>query len=817
MKISYSWLKNYIQLDLPVEKLSEILTDIGLEVGGVEQVQSVKGGMEGLVIGEVMTCAPHPNADKLSVTTVNIGSEEPLPIVCGAPNVAAGQKVVVATVGTVLYQGDESFSIKKSKIRGEVSQGMICAEDEIGLGTNHDGIMVLPAEVEVGILAKDYFKIETDAVYEIDLTPNRIDSASHFGTARDLAAYLKQSNETIQAALPSVDAFQVENRDYPVEVVVENTNACPRYSGVTISGIEVKESPEWLKNRLTSIGMVPINNVVDVTNFVLHEVGQPLHAFDGDKVLGDKVVVKNLADGTLFTTLDEKERELSENDLMICNEQGGMCIAGVFGGIESGVTEKTTKIFLESACFNPVSIRKTAKRHILNTDASFRFERGTDPNITIYALKRAALLIKEVAGGTISSDVVDIYPQPVADFEVEVAYKNVDRLIGKELGKERIKLILQALDINIKSESEDGLTLLVPPYRVDVQREADVIEEVLRIYGYNNVEMPDTVHSTIVYSQKPDEHKLRNTVAGQLVARGFQEIMCNSLTKASYYDELKTYERDQVVELANPLSSDLNGMRQTLLLGGLETIQHNRNRRNSDLKLFEFGNCYYKKPHANVNEHKSYREAQHLAVFMTGMKEALSWNTPAQEVSFFDLKNQVESILSQLGVTSDQWSEDASSLDLLSEGLSYVCNNKEIVNFGLVHTRFLKEFDVDVPVYYAEFYWEQLLKASAQNEILYREIPKFPEVKRDLALLIDKAVTFAQIKAIALKTERKLLKRLSLFDVYEGDKMEKGKKSYAVSFILQDETKTLKDKQIDKIMQKFMMVFEKEIGAQIRK
>ncbi len=521
MKISYNWLKNYINIDLPVEELSEILTDIGLEVGGVEEVQSVKGGMEGLVIGKVLTCERHPNADKLSVTTVDVGIGELLPIVCGAPNVAAGQKVVVATIGTVLYDGDESFKIKKSKIRGEVSEGMICAEDEIGIGTGHDGIMVLPGDIAEGTSAKEYFKVENDTVYEIDLTPNRIDSASHIGVARDLAAYLKQTRTDVNVKLPSVDEFAVDNHDFPVEVVVENEEACTRYSGVTISGVTVAESPDWLKKRLVSLGMAPINNIVDITNFVLHELGQPLHSFDGDKISGNRVVVKTLKEGTSFITLDEKERELSGDDLMICNAERGMCIAGVFGGVDSGVSDSTTKIFLESACFNPVHVRKTAKRHILNTDASFRFERGTDPNITVYALKRAAMLIKEIAGGTISSDVVDVYHVPVADFEVEVSYKNIHRLIGKDISKARIKLILEGLEIGIKNETEEGFVAVVPPYRVDVKREADIVEEILRIYGYNNIEIPGAVKSTIVHSQKPDNNKLKNRIAGQLVSRGF--------------------------------------------------------------------------------------------------------------------------------------------------------------------------------------------------------------------------------------------------------------------------------------------------------
>ncbi len=817
MKISYNWLKSYIDIDIPVEQLSEILTDIGLEVGGIEEVKSVKGGMEGLVIGKVLTCEKHPNADKLSVTTVDVGMGESLPVVCGAPNMAAGQKVVVATVGAVLYQGDESFKIKKSKIRGEVSEGMICAEDEIGLGNNHDGIMVLPDDVAEGTPAKEYFNIENDTVFEIDLTPNRIDSASHIGVARDLAAYLKQTRNDVSVKIPSVEDFTVDNHNFPVEVIVENKEACTRYSGVTISGVKVEESPDWLKKRLVSIGMTPINNIVDITNFVLHELGQPLHSFDGDEISGNKVVIKTLDEGAPFVTLDEKERELSDNDLMICNAEKGMCIAGVFGGLDSGVSDSTTKIFLESACFNPVYVRKTAKRHVLSTDASFRFERGTDPNITVYALKRAAMLIKEVAGGAISSDVVDVYPVHVADFEVEVLYQNIDRMIGKNISKDRIKLILEGLEIGVKDETDEGFTAVVPPYRVDVKREADIIEEILRIYGYNNIEIPGAVKSTIVYSQKPDDYKLKNRIAGQLVSRGFYEIMCNSLTKADYYNNLETYSKDRLVELSNPLSKDLSGMRQTLLFGGLGSIEHNSNRKNSDLKLFEFGNCYYFKHGKDKHEQKNYKEENHLALFMTGRKNYVNWNTPDDNVTFYDLKNQVEMILERLGIDVESVQKSNSELDLLSGGLKYSASNKVLVNFGMVNKNLLKIFDLNAPVFYAEIYWNSVVKEVTGNVITFKEISKFPEVKRDLALVIDQSVTFDAIKSVALKTEKKLLKNISLFDVYEGDKIEAGKKSYAVSFILQDETKTLKDKQIDKIMQKFMMNFERELGAVIRK
>ncbi|WP_439184794.1 phenylalanine--tRNA ligase subunit beta [Carboxylicivirga taeanensis] len=817
MNISYNWLKNYLNIDLAPEKVSEILTDLGLEVGGMEEVQSVKGGLEGLVIGEVLTCEKHPNADKLSVTTVNIGANEPLPIVCGAPNVAAGQKVVVATVGTVLYSGDESFSIKKSKIRGEQSMGMICAEDEIGLGASHDGIMVLPEDTVPGTLAKDYFQIENDIAIEVDLTPNRVDGASHYGVARDLAAYLKQHQDDVELSLPAVDAFKADNNSYPVKVTVENTEACPRYCGVTISDVTVKESPEWLQNRLKAIGLNPINNIVDVTNFVLHELGQPLHAFDGDQIAGNEVIVKTLPDGTLFETLDEEKRELSDKDLMICNANEGMCIAGVFGGIKSGVSEKTNKVFLESAYFNPVWVRKTAKRHTLSTDASFRFERGVDPNMTVYALKRAALLIKEVAGGSISSEVIDIYPTKIENFTVDVSYRNIARLIGKTLSNDTIKNILSALEIEIINETEEGLKLSVPPYRVDVQREADVVEEILRVYGYNNIEMPSTVNSTIVYSQKPDDHKLKNQLANQLIAQGFSEIMCNSLTKAAYYESLESYPRQSVVELANPLSNDLNGMRQTLLFGALESIAHNINRRNSDLKLFEFGNTYHFNTGGDKTDLNNYSEEQRLALFMTGNKAASNWNTPEQQVSFFDLKNLLENLLLRLGLSFADFKEEMTQSDLFTEGISLMQGDSSVIDFGLVNSKLLKSFDIDMPVYFAEIKWDIILKKSSKKTVTYKEISKFPEVKRDLALVLNKDVKFEQVKAIAQKTEKKLLKRISLFDVFEGEKLGADKKSYAVSFILQDETKTLNDKQIDKIMNKLMSTYEKELGALIRK
>ena len=816
MKVSYKWLKDYIDIDLSPAEMDEILTQIGLEVGGIEKFQSIKGGLEGLVIGEVKTCVPHANSDHLSITSVDVNGEELLPIVCGAPNVAAGQKVVVATVGTVLYDGDDSFTIKKSKIRGELSMGMICAEDEIGLGKGHDGIMVLPEDAVVGTPAAKYFNIEDDLTIEIDLTPNRIDGASHIGVARDMAAYLKQQKD-IDYKLPSVEDFKVENTNLPIEVKVENNEACHRYSGVCISGVKVADSPEWLQNRLKAIGLNPINNIVDITNYVLFETGQPLHAFDYAKVTGNKVLIKTLANGTQFTTLDEVERELNEKDLMICNEEAPMCIAGVFGGIESGVSDSTTDIFLESAYFDSVFVRKTARRHGLNTDASFRFERGTDPNNTIYAMKRAALLIKEIAGGEISSEVVDIYPNPVADFKVEVSVERIESLIGKQIGKETIKNILEALEIKIEKEDGDTLNLLVPPYRVDVKREADIVEEVLRIYGFNNVEVPSKVNATLSYAPKPDEHKLRNIIADMLTGAGFAEIMNNSLTKASYYEGLESLKLENTVRIFNPLSGDLNAMRQSLLFGGLECVAYNINRRNADLKFYEFGKSYQHIVNPeNENPVDNYFESEKLGLFMCGNKTTANWNLKEEPTNFFHMKAFVENVLKRLGFQIDKLRIKETENDQFTEGLSYGIKKRVLVEFGMVSGNILKNMDVDTPVYYADFDWALLIKEAMKNKVTYTELPKYPAVKRDLALLIDKKITFAEIKTIAFNCEKKLLKSVSLFDVYEGEKLGADKKSYAVSFILQDTEKTLNDKQIEKIMQKLIKSYEKQLGAELR-
>ncbi|NCB68175.1 MAG: phenylalanine--tRNA ligase subunit beta [Bacteroidia bacterium] len=819
MNISYNWLKQYINVDVEPVELGKALTSIGLEVGGVEEVQTVKGGLEGLVIGKVLTCADHENSDHLHVTTVDVGSGEPLQIVCGAPNVAAGQKVVVATVGTKLYSGEESFTIKRSKIRGVESMGMICAEDEIGIGTSHAGIIVLPEDVQVGMLAKDYYGIKSDYLIEVDITPNRVDAASHFGVARDLAAYFALKNPEIKLTRPAVDAFKVQNSALSIPVTVENPDACPRYSAVTISGVKVTESPDWLKNALLTIGLRPINNIVDVTNFVLHELGQPLHAFDADKIAGGEVRVKCMPEGTPFVTLDGVERKLNAADLMICDAEKPMCIGGVFGGLSSGVTETTQNVFLESAYFHPVSIRKTARRHGLNTDASFRFERGCDPTNTIYVLKRCALLIQEVAGGVISSEVVDVYPQEVKPFEVSVTVEKINSLIGKAIGRENIETILNALEMKIVERTEAGYLLHVPVYRVDVQRDVDVIEDILRIYGYNNVEIGENLVSTLSYSSRPDSHKLQNLIAEQLTAQGFNEILNNSLTKGGYYAGLTSFPEGNCVKIINALSNDLNVMRQTLLFGGLENIQRNINRRNADLKFYEFGNCYY----YNIDKKKegevlaAYSEDFHLGMWLTGDKFGQSWSVAQQKTSVYELKAYVENIFRRLGVNLRKLVIGEFSDDLLSEALTvYSPRGYKLAVFGMVHPKIRKMLDIDQEVYYADLNWNALMTEIAKHKVQYSEISKYPEVKRDFALLIDKQVTFAEIEKIAFDTERKLLKKVTLFDVYEGKNLPEGKKSYAVNFVLQDETKTLTDSQIDAIMKKMLANFESKLGAALR-
>ncbi len=736
MQISYRWLRDYIQTDLSPEKISEILTSTGLEVESLDEFCPVKGGLEGFVIGEVLTCAKHPDADKLSITTVNVGSDTPLNIVCGAPNVAAGQKVAVATIGTTIYSGNDSFKIKKAKIRGAESEGMICAEDELGLGASHDGIMVLDASAVPGTPAKEYFKIETDYIFTIGLTPNRIDAASHIGVARDLAAYLAVNTSDFPKeksfSIPSVKAFAPDNNNRPIEIVVENIEACPRYAGLTISGVTVGPSPEWLQNRLRGIGLTPINNVVDVTNYVLHEMAQPLHAFDADKVTGGKVIVKTMPEGTSFVTLDGVERKLAADDLMICNTEKGMCIGGVFGGQESGITDATKNIFLESAYFNPQYIRRTAKRHGLNTDASFRFERGIDPNNTVYALKRAAMLIKEVAGGTISSEIKDVYPQPAKQFRIELNFRHLNKLIGQEIAPKIIKTILVALDVEIESQTAYGMVIKIPPYRVDVQREADVAEEILRIYGYNNVDFSDELHSTLSYSQKPDREKVINTISDYLSNCGFNEIMCNSLTKTSYYRDSESFPAARCVNILNPLSQDLGCMRQTLLFGGLETVIYNTNHKNPDLKLYEFGNCYFTEPEHAGQVLKGYNEQQHLAVIVTGDKAGGNWSTPEQVSTFFTLKAYVENIFKRLGIDPASLKTEEIAGEIFAEGLSYSLGKNVLVEVGSVHPKMLQRFDIKAPVYYADFRWDTVLQSVGKTKIVYAELPRFPEVRRDL-------------------------------------------------------------------------------------
>ena len=820
MNISYNWLKDYLDFDLQPDEVAAALTSIGLETGGVEEVQTIKGGLEGLVIGEVLTCEEHPNSEHLHITTVNVGGAEPLQIVCGAPNVAAGQKVVVAVNGTKLYDGDECFTIKRSKIRGIESNGMICAEDEIGIGTDHAGIIVLPADAVVGTPAKEYYNVKSDYVLEVDITPNRVDATSHFGVARDLAAYLKQNGKPANLKRPNVDAFKIDDETPAIEVVVENTEACLRYSGITIKGVTVKESPEWLQNRLKVIGLRPINNVVDVTNYILHGVGQPLHSFDADKVKGNKVVVRSAKEGSKFVTLDGVERTLTDRDLMICNVEEPMCIAGVFGGLDSGVTEQTKNVFLESATFHPTWIRKTARRFGLNTDASFRYERGLDPNQTVDVMKRAALLIQEVAGGTITGAIQDIYPAPVAPYRVELAYNKVNTLIGKVIPVETVKSILESLEMKIVSETAEGWVIDVPVYRIDVQRDVDVIEDILRIYGYNNVEFSDNVKSNLSYQTPTDRsYKLQNLISEQLCGCGFNEILNNSLTRSAYYDNLSTYPVSHCVMLMNPLSADLNCMRQTLLFGGLESVEHNAKRKNGNIRFFEFGNCYdYNIDHKKEGETLAeFSEDYRLGLWVSGSRVDNNWAHPNEKSSVYELKAYVENILVRLGVNLQKVIFGNLANDIYSAGLSITTSSgRQLGTMGIVSPKICKELDIETDVYYAELSWTLLMKEIKKSKVTFSEISKFPAVKRDLALLLDKNVQFAEIEKIATESERKLLKNVALFDVYEGKNLPAGKKSYAVSFYLQDEGKTLNDKQIDAIMKKIQTNLEQKLGAQLR-
>ncbi len=808
MKISYNWLKQFVNIDWTPEQTGELLTDLGLEVEGIQQFQSIKGGLEGIVVGEVLTCVQHPNADRLKVTTVNIGSGAPLQIVCGAPNVAAGQKVPVATIGTTLYTAEgEAWTIKKGKIRGEESHGMICSEDEIGLGTSHEGILVFDNDLTVGTLVAEIYEVENDQVFEIGLTPNRADAMSHFGTARDLKAGLMQKNMHVELITPSVSAFRIDQGTLKIDVQVINKELAPRYCGVTISDLKVGTSPTWLQNRLKAIGITPKNNVVDVTNYVLHELGQPLHAFDANKIEGNKVIVKTLPKGTKFKTLDGIDRELHEEDLMICDAVKPMCIAGVFGGENSGVTEHTTSIFLESAYFNPISVRKSAKRHSLNTDASFRFERGIDPNITEYALKRAALLIQEVAGGYVTNNLVDIYPKRIEDSPVHFSFANAEKLIGEEIPKDIIKRILMSLDIKVNNVTETGLGLMVPAYRNDVVREADVIEEILRVYGYNNINFTEKLNASISPTSRFEDFKLQNVTGNQLVAQGFYEILSNSLTTPSYVKLSADLKEEHNVVMLNPLSIDLSVMRQSLLFSGLEAINRNINRRRSDLKLFEFGKTYH-------SYGDKYIENKHLALFVTGNKDAERWNTHQQPSNFFYLKGIITAVLERLGLKGIKVSPIEN--DVFSEGISLRIGKKILVDFGLVNKKIMKHFDISQDVLFADFNWDNVIDLVKHTSVNFKELPKYPSTRRDFALLIDDNVTFEAIDAIANQTEKRLLKNVDLFDVYQGEKLPKGKKSYAVSFKFQDEHSTLTDKQVDKIMQKLQSNFEAQLGAELR-
>lgn len=820
MNISYNWLKQYVDFDLSADELGAALTSVGLEVGSVEEIQSVKGGLQGLVVGRVITCDPHPNSDHMHVCTVDLGSGEPQQIVCGAPNVAAGQKVIVATLGTKLYDGDDCITIKKSKLRGVESFGMICAEDEIGVGTSHDGIIVLPDDTPVGMSAADYYGIKSDWLIEVDITPNRADACSHYGVARDLYAWLVRNGHKTSLHRADVSAFAVDNHDMDIDVVVENAEACPRYCAVTLTDCEVKESPEWLQQRLRAIGLRPINNIVDITNYIMFAYGQPLHCFDADMIEGRKVVVKTMPEGTPFVTLDGQEHKLSDRDLAICNACEPMCIAGVFGGKGSGTYETTKNVLLESAYFNPTWIRKSARRHGLNTDASFRFERGIDPDGQLYALKEAALLVKELAGGKISMEIKDVAVPMQKAFHVDLEYRYVHDLIGKTIPVDVIKEIVTSLEMKITGETESGLSLEVPGYRVDVQRPCDVVEDILRIYGYNNVEIPTAVKSSLTVKGEEDRsNKLENLVSEQLVGCGFREIMNNSLTKAAYYDDLKTYPSENLVRLLNPLSSDLNVLRQTLLFGGLESIEHNVNRKNSNLSFFEFGNCYYYNKEKKNPEKilAAYDEEMHLGLWLTGNRVEGSWAHPDEASSIYELKAYVANILTRLGVSMGGLVVGAGSNDLFSKSLSVADHNgKLLLELGLVRKSLAVACGVEQEVFFAELNWTLLMKKTQKNAVSFKEISKYPAVSRDLALLLDKNVEFAEVERVAFASEKKLLKSVRLFDVYEGEHLEAGKKSYAVNFILQDESKTMSDKQTDAVMNKIIANLEKQLGAKLR-
>ena len=820
MNISYKWLKEYVDFDLTAQQVADALTSTGLEVDALEEVQSIKGGLKGLYVGKVLTCEAHPNSDHLHVTTVDLGKGEPSQIVCGAPNVAAGQKVIVADLGCVLYDGDKEFVIKKSKLRGVESNGMICAEDEIGIGNDHAGIIVLPEDAVVGTPAAEYYHLESDWLIEVDITANRADGLSHWGVARDLYAWLKSNGYETKMHRPDCSKFTVDNHDLPIEVKIENTEACKRYACVSVSDCEVKESPEWLKNKLNTIGLRPINNIVDITNYVMMAYGQPLHCFDADMVKGHQIVVKTMPEGTPFQTLDGEEHKLSDRDLAICNAEEPMCIAGVFGGKGSGTYETTKNVVLESAYFHPTWIRKSARRHGLSTDASFRFERGVDPNGTIYALQQAAILCKELAGGKVSMEIVDVYPEKMENAVVDLQYSYVHGLVGKEIPTDKIKAICESLEMKVLEETAEGLKLEIPAYRVDVTRPCDVVEDILRIYGYNNVEIPTQLKSSLVIKGDEDQkHKLANLVSEQLVGEGFNEILNNSLTKGAYYEGHNAYAAENCVKIMNPLSTDLNVMRQTLLFGGLESVQHNVNRKRSNLRFFEFGNVYTFDPEkANLDDPmQAYKEQYHAALWITGKRVEGSWAHANEESSFYELSAYVENILRRIGVKPGMIVRKKSENDIFSAGLTIENRGgKKLIEMGIITKKLLKQFGLDAPVFYAELNWTALMKVIKKNEVLYTEVPKFPAVSRDLALLVDNSIEFAQIEQIARATEKKLLKKIELFDVYEGDKLPAGKKSYAVNFILQDEEKTMGDKQIEAIMNKLIAQLKKQLNAELR-
>ena len=820
MNISYKWLKEYVDFDLTAQQVCDALTSTGLEVDALEEVQSIKGGLKGLYVGKVLTCEAHPNSDHLHVTTVDLGKGEPSQIVCGAPNVAAGQKVIVADLGCVLYDGDNEFVIKKSKLRGVESNGMICAEDEIGIGNDHSGIIVLPEDAVVGTPAAEYYHLESDWLIEVDITANRADGLSHWGVARDLYAWLKSNGYETKMHRPDCSKFKVENHDLPIEVTIENQEACKRYACVSVTGCEVKESPEWLKNKLTTVGLRPINNIVDITNYIMMAYGQPLHTFDADMVKGHQIVVKTMPEGTPFQTLDGEEHKLSDRDLAICNAEEPMCIAGVFGGKGSGTYETTKNVVLESAYFHPTWIRKSARRHGLSTDASFRFERGVDPNGTIYALKQAAILCQELAGGKVSMEICDVYPNPIKNAEVELKYDYVNKLIGKDINRGIIMNICRWLEMEIKYENEQGLTLEIPAYRVDVTRPCDVVEDILRIYGYNNVEIPTQLKSSLVIKGDEDlKHKLANLVSEQLVGQGFNEILNNSLTKGAYYEGRNAYPVENSVKIMNPLSTDLNVMRQTLLFGGLESIQHNVNRKRQNLRFFEFGNVYTFDPEKQNDDNpmQAYKEQYHCSLLITGKRVEGSWAHANEDSSIYELRAYVINIIRRIGVSQNQLVVKKSDNDIFSTGVTIENRGgKKLYELGIISKKLLKQFGLENPVYYAELNWTALMKIAKKNEVLYTEVPKFPAVSRDLALLVDNSVEFAQIEQIARQTEKKLLKNVELFDVYEGDKLPAGKKSYAVNFILQDNEKTMGDKQIDAIMQKLIANLKKQLNAELR-